>query len=147
MKVLMDIHTYPNSEQAVLLVALKHDQQIRVFDADGDGALPGLGLKLQPRVPVVDQLREALQRKAPQLVEQAFDLLPFCETLSAEDGDQVALYLVEVSVSAWPANASTMPDLLRRMPKNRNRLGYLKAWQYLSGDHKLTTRAVELDSN
>jgi hypothetical protein len=40
---------------------------------------------------------------------------------------------------------SNLPDQIKAMPKNRNRLAYLRAWQVMTGSLSLTTKAVEID--
>jgi hypothetical protein len=43
--------------------------------------------------------------------------------------------------NSWP----TLPDLIKNLPKDKNRLAYLKAWQVLSGGLEETTKILDRD--
>ena len=48
--------------------------------------------------------------------------------------------LSKISWQEW----STLPVLIRNMPKDRNRLAYLKAWQVLTGALEESTKALDV---
>jgi hypothetical protein len=75
-------------------------------------------------------------------IEQSYS----CEA-ALPDGKSITVYVATVAgrhrlaSKEWP----TMPELLKNMPKDRNRLAYLKAWQILSGVAQELIKAVELE--
>lgn len=69
-----------------------------------------------------------------------------CEA-TLPDGKLVTVYVATISGRHRLAKDewSTMPELLKKMPKDRNRLAYLKAWQVISGVAQELIKAVELE--
>lgn len=144
-------HIFPATSYAIFLLGgLFQDGPYRFFLPESSmESFPGFGCELVARHSLYDQLECQLRKKFPDFVWD-LDLRPdFFSLLQNEDKQETALYLVLASSRTInqfsPDHLKTFPDILRHMAKTRNRLPYLRAWQYLNGDHKLTTQALETD--
>jgi hypothetical protein len=60
---------------------------------------------------------------------------------------EICLYLAIIrnQPSLVSSDWLNFPDHLRKMPKGRNRLAYLRAWQVMTGSLTLNTKAIETD--
>jgi hypothetical protein len=65
----------------------------------------------------------------------------FCEVL--EDGSE--LYLIQLDCIVDRPDMITVPELLRRLPANRQRLPYLKAWQILMGGLEQSSKVISVE--
>ncbi len=68
----------------------------------------------------------------------------FLEEITSEQGLVIAEldYVThDVSEDDW----LTIPDFLRNLPKNRQRLPYLKAWQFIMGSHTGEIEALSVN--
>lgn len=148
----MALQVYCPTSRGVLLLAVPAATGVYHFPLpiiSETGHSPGLWLEVTPLLAI-----------NPQLVALAEEVLgyqglggklninqDFTGSLTDPQGNKVTLYvatlepgLVEV-VPTWP----TLPQLLAGMPKDRNRLPYVLAWQVLTGALSQQTYAVELD--
>jgi hypothetical protein len=133
---------------AVLLVGAQTGEGPMRFFV-GDPKHPGIVFRVQPATGLNEQFIGELGHLVGQPidgryldVEQAFQ-----NPVVLANGEAATLFLAKwqpntatVDFSSWV----TMPYLLRQMPKDRNRLGYLKAWQVLTGALSESTKAVDL---
>lgn len=114
-----------------------------------DQALPGISFRVDSRLGINEQLLTALSNFSGQTVHgDGFDVdQRFTATVNLSGGDSATLYLArwrlppgEFDLSSW----QTMPEILRNMPKDRNRIGYVKAWQVLTGALSESTKAIDI---
>jgi hypothetical protein len=114
------------------------------------GALPGLVLEVAGGLPINVQLIELLWTHLGERIKGVDVTQAFSGEVTLPDGRQATVYLATVNgqrelTTADGRLAPTLPEILRGMPKDRNRLPYLRAWQVLSGGLTSETKAIELD--
>ena len=135
------------TEYAVLLVGQPQGEKPMRFPL-GDEITPSLVVKANTSISINEQLIEAaakalnLSITGQQLeIEQKFH-----NPLNTAIGDKATLYLGTLSadVAIDTKDWVTMPELLRMLPKDRNRLSYVKAWQVLTGALSESTKAVDI---
>ena len=70
----------------------------------------------------------------------------FCQQIKVEPEQNEWLYLLKVEPEKIVSQFQllSMPEVLRTMEKNRTRLAYLKAWQFLMGAHQSDLTALEV---
>jgi hypothetical protein len=97
-----------------------------------------------------DRLRLAVQMALGEvsLIDKVSIEYVITPAIDLPDGREAALLLAKVSRADFiaPANWATLADILRSLPKTKNRVAYLKALQLLSGAHEQSIDAVEIDN-
>ena len=131
---------------AVLLVAVKREDGLLVLPTDA-GDVPGIICHVNPSLPINPQLLEAaaLRTCLPKIeivIWQEFQ----CE-IQMPNGEPATVYAARTikTPDLIPGDAKPLPDLMRAMPPNRNRVAYMKAMQVLSGALEEQTKALDLD--
>ncbi|MEY4632558.1 MAG: hypothetical protein RIQ81_2678 [Pseudomonadota bacterium] len=147
---------------AVVLVPLDSGSGLWLFPSD-PGPWAGLRLEVTPLQPVIPQIMESIAgRLGVSLVKAGYDVSQsFQEVVQLPEGP-ATLYVVQPPRAPYrliPASAlqaatpsagnairfATLPEWLGRMPVERQRLAWLKAWQVYQGVAALEVKAVELD--
>lgn len=144
---------YPQSRSGVLLFGRK-DEQGTYYFSDDPSAWPGVSVRLDPRLPVFSQLTEIVIRTLePDLLPTEITWHPTPRLLietAPDQREELPLYVGESNRSFSTAgkrpqgiSRCALPDLLKRMPANKHRIAYVKAWQLLLGADKEELKAVE----
>jgi hypothetical protein len=128
----MILRLYCPSDRAILLLALQGSTYTFLSDVN---VLPGWHFTPKPLQPIYEQLINCAQAHLPHLSPQTIEIIDDFE----ESVENSTLYLAKVTHTG----GVSLPILMRGMPKNRNRLAYLKAWQFLLGTHLDTLEAIE----
>ena len=134
------------TEHAILLLGVFDDKQVMRFPDEGK-THGGLLLNVDINLPIDPQLLD----RAKAHVDTDFDARhvtiyqEFDEVIDLPDTGSATVYLGQVASEGLTAGNdwASFPELIRRLPKDRSRLPYLKAWQVLTGGLKLDTRAIE----
>ena len=137
---------------AVLLLAVRDERGLLRFPDEGSAARPGLTLTVKPLLAIAEQLAGLASKALSAPTYVRIDIIPeFSDSLPGvgELKEDATLYIAAASAyqaspaqtAAWP----TLPDLLRRMPKDRNRLAYMRAFQVLSGSLTQDIKAYEFN--
>ena len=120
---------------AVILLARPDSRGVQRFSG-GSVALPGLFVEPDPHVPLSKQVPRFL---AVELTEPALATTARLEhilspTLKIQDHGEATLLLCSAP-TPWPDSIKpiSLPELLRAMPHNKNRVPYMKAFQHLMG--------------
>lgn len=140
----MSLHVYCPTETAFLLLAVRDERGLLRFPDESHDGTPGLKIDVKARLPIDEQLVAAAAKTLDvsavrlDIVQDFADEMPLGTTTAT-------LYLAE-AVGVAPASAAwpTLPDILRKMAKDRRRLPYLRAWQVMTGGLKLNTKAVDV---
>ncbi len=125
---------YCRTDVAVLLLACQTGQSLLRFPIQS-GELPGLAIHVPGMSPINDLLlakaREVLPAEHLHRVRVVQD---FVESVFLNDGTEVSLFLASVEFHDWepPETWPTLPLMIRSMAKNKNRVPYMKALQYLA---------------
>ena len=137
---------YCPTDTAVLVVGLRREDGLLLFPTDA-GDVPGIVRKINTSLPINPQLIDmAVERTGMPRIEisvwQEFEC-----TIVLPDGEPATVYAARVIQTAHviPDDVKTLPDILRGMPQNRNRVAYMKAMQVFSGALTESTKAVDLD--
>jgi len=144
------LHIQCSTPRAVLLIAVEGPRGLFRFPNDR-GDWPGLGLQ----VDMLNSINEQLQRRAQEFFGPWGSRCHIWQEYSAlldRDGSAPAtLYVAKITPKdnelderTW-AQWLTLPELVQTLPKDRNRLSYLKAWQILSGALEENTKALDVD--
>ena len=147
----MPLHIQCETPEATLLLAVKSPDGVLRFPND-ETQWPGLSLKVNILLNINSQLMERSRQEFndPTLridIWQDYSAQIFDSTGAAVTTLYVAKYSPSDEVQAklpfqkW----ETLPALIRSLPKDRNRLAYLKAWQVLSGGLEENTKALDVD--
>ena len=112
---------------------------------------PGLWFTIKTFEPINLQIIDKVKERIPNYrnLEVVQDYSEIVDLPNAEE--QATLFLAHVLFDESSENSKevaswqTLPELLRNMPKNRNRLVYLKAFQFLNGSHKDRIKVIETD--
>lgn len=134
-----------NKKPVLVLISCRDENDLVRVPTDGDPFVPGM---------LIADADQALRKVAEKLLRP--DLAPFIsiehiiqdgiQLPSGEHADLVVADIPRQHLTA-PMDWATVPSLIRGMPKTRNRLAYLKAWQILTGAHQETLEAVEIDED
>jgi hypothetical protein len=133
------------TDWAVLLFGVRANNGIWYFKRTNQN-LPGFVREVKPLVNIVEQLLELVP--AEFLDESNFRVQvqhDFSEPVLLEDKSLATLYVAttqtqhDLDMTQW----ATLPELLRAMPRNKQRVAYLKAWQILSGAAYENVKVVE----
>lgn len=142
------LHVHCKTSVAILLAAIPDERDLMHFpqSATSFAGLPGLTFDVSPGMPINIQLMEQLWAHLGEKIKGVDIIQAFVDEVRLPDGRAATVYLATVNGRrTLTSGAPTMPEILRQMPKDRNRLAYLKAWQVLTGSLTLNTKAVELE--
>jgi hypothetical protein len=140
------MHIHCSTEHAIFLLGVFDKKKVMRFPDEGE---THAGVRLQPSksIPIDPQLLAACKKylvdgfdNRAVSIYQEFD-----EVVTIPGLGETTVYLGVVDEEAMtaPDEWAVFPDIIRRLPKDRTRLPYLKAWQVLTGGLKLDTRAIE----
>ena len=142
------IHLKCKTDVALILLGVANQKGFLIFPTTATET-PGLmfspggaqPVNLQILSQVSDYLGLDLNGQAVEICQE------YSDTVTLASGNEATLYLAtirdrpELIKEDW----SNLPDHLRAMPKNKNRLAYLRAWQVLTGSLTLNTKVIEAD--
>lgn len=146
---------------AIILIPLDSGSGTWVFPSD-PGPWTGLRLDVAPLQPVIPQIMESTgKRLGVSLLAAGYDVSPdFQEPLQLPEGP-ATLYvvqppraphrLIQANLVQSPLvfgdamRFATLPEWLGKMPGERQRLAWLRAWQVYQGVAMQEVKAVELD--
>ena len=142
------------TDHAVILIPLDAGDGLWMFPSD-PGPWAGLRLNVQPLMPIVPQIADLVRVRLGFAMEPAgYQVSPDFEDIVMLDSETPAtLYVVqatslksteEISVdSKKPFRLATPPEWLGRLPQERQRLSWLRAWQIYQGILTQNIKAVE----
>ena len=146
----MTVHIHCPTDMAVLVLAVSCPDGLLRFPND-DSPLPGLLIKSKPMALINDLLAECAHQVVPAAGSTLHIWQDYRGGLKLADNTDATMYVARLTVGAdaikdlpWPTWA-TLPNLIRSMPKDRNRLAYLKAWQVLTGALDESTKALDVN--
>ena len=134
------------TDTAVLLLALKREDGLLLVPTD-EGPIPGIVRQINPSLPINPQLLDmAFERTGIPRIEIAV-WQEFQDTISMPDGGQATVYAARSLLlpKDMPLDAKPLPEILRAMPPNRNRVAYMKVMQVFSGALEEQTKALDLE--
>lgn len=146
-------HLYCRTEQAILLLVARTGPTGLMLLPDGRSQPPGRLFTPKPLLPIQEQLlamaKDILSNQVGDhfTVEQNYSDRVILRRDLPEDHPQASatLYLISCELAshsaseAWPS----FPEVLRTLPRNRDRLPYLRAFQVLAGGLQLNTKAID----
>mgnify|MGYP006275407303 CR=1 FL=1 len=152
------------TDRAVVLVPMDGGNGVWMFPSDAS-PWPGLHLQVAPLSPIVpqiaDMVRECLgfdmERSGYEVCQEFADIVMLDQNEAQEtrehSGDSITLYALQtrelVPASQIPGNPGrplrlgTLPDWIGRLPRTRQRLAWLRAWQIYQGILTQNVKAVE----
>jgi hypothetical protein len=131
---------------AVLLVAVKREDGLIVIPSD-PGDVPGIICDVNPSLPINPQLIDAAAGRTSLPKIEIFIWQEFQCEIQMPNGMPATVYAARTlkTPDQIPEDARPLPDLMRSMPPNRNRVAYMKALQVFSGALEEQTKALDLD--
>ncbi len=142
------------TDHAIILVPLDSGDGLWMFPSD-PGPWAGLRMTVKPLMPIVPQIDAMIQtRLAFDIKQSGYHVCPEFEDIVMLDANTPAtLYAVQASTlkstESIPVNPdrplrlATLPDWLGRLPHERQRLSWLRAWQIYQGVLVQNVKAVE----
>lgn len=141
----MSYSLYCKTEQAILLLAIQRTDGMLFFATDPlSDHLPGWHFQPKSRISIHEQLKDLAEDRLEGQTAVAMDIEPrFAEVIS----EATTLYLARLSLEGLPdgIKVMTFAELIRRMPRDKTRIIYLKAVQAITGGFDQFTKAVETD--
>lgn len=96
-------------------------------------------IDLKPLIPLASQIVDDLLIRYPDLERVRCHFVPFFgEALNERE----KLYLILYDKNLTLHGGTVWPEFLRNMPKTRERLAFLKAFQVVMGTHKENIKAL-----
>ena len=146
------MHIYCKTNQAICLAALKDGRGVIKVPNDAF-EMPGLCLDVQPRMPINEQLIASVSNWLGidlQAGTRAFEVVQEYQDYVIHNGREYTLYVLQNSqpLQLEPRQleqALSMSQLLKRLPADKRRLPYFRAWQVIAGGLHLNTKAFEVD--
>ena len=134
------------TDQVILLLGLKRDDGLILLPSDSTET-PGILASVDTRLPINPQLLELAQKRSGLPSIEISIWQEFQESVLLIDGTKATLYAAKALAypQVMPADVTTLPDMLRKMPPNRNRVAYMKALQVFAGGLEETTKALDLE--
>lgn len=134
------------TDKVILLLGLKRDDGLILLPSDSTET-PGILANVDTRLPINPQLLELAQKRSGLPAIEISIWQEFQESVTLVDGTTATLYAAKALAypQTMPADVTTLPDMLRRMPPNRNRVAYMKALQVFAGGLEETTKALDLE--
>jgi hypothetical protein len=131
---------------AVLLLALKREDGLILIPTD-DGPIPGIVRRVNTTLPINPQLLDiaAERTKIPRIEISIWQ--EFQDGILMPDGSRATVYAARslIQPELIPQDARPLPDILRSMLPNRNRVAYMRALQVFSGALEEQTKALDLE--
>ena len=142
----MTILIHCPTDTAILLLGLKREDGVLVFPSNSE-EIPGIVATIDPSLPINPQLLELASRRSGVHTRELSVWQEFQESVKLPSGENATLYAAKALIipHSLPDHVTTLPEMLRRMPPTRNRVGYMKALQVFAGGLEEQTKAVELD--
>jgi len=142
------IHIKCKTDVAIVLLGVANEKGFLYFPTTAPET-PGIMFNPVAGQPVNLQIvSQASDFLGIELTGQTIEICQdYSDLVSLTSGNQATLYLAtirgkpELIKDDW----SNLPDHLRAMPKNKNRIAYLRAWQVLTGSLTLNTKVIEAD--
>jgi hypothetical protein len=136
------------TDDAVLVLGVADTRGILLFPTTS-AEVPGIVFRpvsLQPmNLQIIAKANSIL---ATNLTGREIDICQdYSDRVVLEGNVEACLYLAIVRnlPNLISSDWLNFPDQLRKMPKGRNRLAYLRAWQVMTGSLALKTKAIETD--
>jgi hypothetical protein len=131
---------------AVLLVAVKRNDGLILVPSD-PGDIPGIIIAVDTCLPINPQLLAAAEKRTGLGMSDLSIWQEFQTEVTLPSGDLATVYAAQTlrSPTVIPPDARTLPELMRSMPANRNRVAYMKVLQVFSGALDEQTKALDLD--
>lgn len=148
----MPLHIHCDTATATLLLAVECEDKLLRFPNDQNG-WPGLTVKVDPMLGINGQLLERVKAEPGLMHTPPVSIWQeYSARLEPSPGRDIStLYVAVVRPGSMALQSmpwtqwQTLPEIIRSLPKDRNRLAYLKAWQVLSGALTETTKALDID--
>ena len=142
------------TQSAIILLGVQLDSGPLRFPYK-DAARPGVLFQPDSNVDMTSQILWEAHRFFASLQASAkvTVVTDFSDPITLEDEQIGTLYLAtamlagktdEDILSSLRKRSEVLPVLLRNMPKNRNRVPYLRAWQVMSGGLAERTEAISV---
>ena len=134
------------TDTAVLLVAIRREDGLLVIPTDS-GEIPGIVRTINSSLPINPQLLEIAEERTGLPKIEIFIWQEFECQIQLPNGEPATIYAAKTikTPDEIPADAKTLPEILRAMPANRNRVAYMKAMQVISGALEEQTKALDLE--
>ncbi|MEZ4741581.1 MAG: hypothetical protein R3B45_03905 [Bdellovibrionota bacterium] len=140
------MHIRCKTEQAILLLGVESKKGFLVFPSNSS-KFPGMLFTPEGGKAILEQLDiYASEILTSELAQGELEICDrYFDIVTLDDGSEATLYLAtvrnrpELIQNSW----SSLPEQLRKMPKDKGRLPFLRAWQVLTGALDLNTKAVE----
>ena len=142
------MNLYPKTDSGIVLIGFYSEKNIFYFPSE-DYKQPGVSIDWDHKLPIADQIISLMKNKlhiSSTIETNNFYYWDQFDTMiSNQSGNPISLNLAKYKIDEKKLGLSwkTFPSLLKNMPKNRNRLAYLQAWQVFSGAWLENIRAVE----
>jgi hypothetical protein len=129
-----------------LLIAIKREDGLIMVPTD-PGTIPGIRKTINPSLPINPQLLDMAAERTGLPAMEISIWQEFQDTVTLEDGQLATVYAAKTikTPDSMPHDAITLPQILRSMPPNRNRVAYMKVLQVFSGALEEQTKALDLD--
>lgn len=131
----MTIHIHCPTDKAIALVGFRSTNGLLIFPSNSE-ILPGIHFDCDSNLFINDQIKGIVEKLAGERLGIALEMIQdFAEPLPLEDGSEATLYLAVLNRSTGSISPDwrSLPELIRKMPKDKKRIVYIKAWQILSG--------------
>lgn len=136
---------YCKTKSAVILLAAPNENGVYLFRTGENEDFPGLHFEPKPLLGVHAQIVEKIKTVIPEDKVRAQITIchQFFETLEGYDQDSISLYLAKIELGLEvEQDWQPLPNLIRKMPKNKNRIKYLQAMQWLAGMADVTIKVT-----
>lgn len=146
----MALHVQCETPRAVFVLAVTCSDGILRFPEDGS-PWPGLGIKVNTLLGINAQLKARAVQALGDWGHRCDIWQEYSALLNRDGIEPTTLYVGRISPNEEELKTlpwqtwQTLPALIRTLPKDRNRLSYLKAWQVLSGALEENTKALDVD--
>jgi hypothetical protein len=146
------------TDRAIVLVPMDDGNGLWIFPSD-ESPWAGLHLDVVPMTPILPQIATMIQERLGFDMERSGYkvCLDFEDIVTLDDQTEVTVYVVQaqklVPASSLtpgisgrpprPLRLATLPEWLGRLPRTRQRLAWLRAWQIYQGVLAQNVKAVE----
>lgn len=134
------------TDTAILLFGMKREDGLLLFPSDSEHT-PGIITIVNTSLPINPQLLEVAQQRSGLPMIEISIWQEFQESIMLASGETATLYAAKSLMVPHnlPTEVKTLPEMLRGMPPNRNRVAYMKALQVFAGGLEEQTKALDLD--
>jgi len=141
----MKIPAYSAIENICVLIGAKDERGIyRMISQSAD--IFGFSFEVDSNKKLMSQVSEKLSNLGLEKSSIAF-ASEIAEEVTNLNGKNFLLLLATIDQLPSGFFTETFPDLLRRLPQERVRLPFLRAWQILMGSHLEVQNAVTFEDN